>query len=200
MLILVYDTETTGLPLFNEPSEDPRQPHIVQLAAQLFDTDTRRVVSRLDLVVRPDGWTIPAEVADLHGITQARAEAVGVPEDVAVSLLTSLWKVAAVRVGHNESFDARIVRIALKRFEKLGVCPNAWKAGAAECTADLSTDLCRLPATAKMVAAGRGKQFKRPTLAEAYSHFCNGELAGAHSAGGDVEGCLMVYRVIKGLA
>jgi len=34
-LAVFFDSETTGLPLFNEPSEDPRQPHIVQLAACL---------------------------------------------------------------------------------------------------------------------------------------------------------------------
>ena len=26
-LVLVYDTETSGLPLFDQPSVDPRQPH-----------------------------------------------------------------------------------------------------------------------------------------------------------------------------
>lgn len=35
---LFFDTETTGLPLFEQPSEDPRQPHIVQLAACLVDS------------------------------------------------------------------------------------------------------------------------------------------------------------------
>lgn len=37
MKAIVYDTETTGLPLFSQPSEDPRQPHIVQLAAIVVD-------------------------------------------------------------------------------------------------------------------------------------------------------------------
>lgn len=37
MKIHVMDCETTGLPLFKEPSEDPRQPHIVELAAMLID-------------------------------------------------------------------------------------------------------------------------------------------------------------------
>lgn len=61
--ILFYDTETSGLPLFHEPSEHPDQPHIVQLGACLVDPDTRRVISTIDLIVRPDGWEIPAEVA-----------------------------------------------------------------------------------------------------------------------------------------
>ena len=36
-LAIFYDTETTGIPLFSEPSEHPGQPHIVQLAACLVD-------------------------------------------------------------------------------------------------------------------------------------------------------------------
>ena len=51
-LALAYDTETTGLPLFKEPSEDPRQPHIVQLGALLVDLDTRKTIASMDVIVR----------------------------------------------------------------------------------------------------------------------------------------------------
>ena len=60
---LFFDTETTGLPLFKEPSEHPDQPHLVQLAASLVDLDTRAVLSSIDVIVKPDGWTIPDEPA-----------------------------------------------------------------------------------------------------------------------------------------
>lgn len=50
---IVYDCETTGIPLFEQPSEDPRQPHIVQLAACLVDLDTRDTIASIDVIVRP---------------------------------------------------------------------------------------------------------------------------------------------------
>ncbi|KPB98993.1 hypothetical protein ACDH60_01720 [Pseudomonas ficuserectae] len=35
-LIAIYDTETTGLPLFREPNDDPRQPHLVNICILLY--------------------------------------------------------------------------------------------------------------------------------------------------------------------
>ena len=54
-LIFVYDTETTGIPLFDQPSDDPRQPHIVEVAAGLFDMETGARFGEYHAIVRPDG-------------------------------------------------------------------------------------------------------------------------------------------------
>ena len=198
-IALFYDTETTGLPLFKEPSEHPDQPHIVQLAACLVDLVTRDIISSMDVIVRPDGWTIPDDVAAIHGINTARATAEGVPEAEAVSMFMGMWGQAASRIAHNEQFDARILRIALMRHQGLhgeGIA-DAWKQGKAECTAKLATPICKIPPTEKMLKAGFNK-FKTASLGEAYRHFTGSELENAHSAMADVRACMEVYFAIKG--
>ena len=194
-LALFYDTETSGLPLFEQPSEDPRQPHIVQMAARLVDIDTRKPVAGFELVVRPDGWAIPDDVARVHGITTELAELIGISEKRAIGMLIDLWGRAAFRVAPNEPFDARIVRIGLKRFGHTDVT-DTWKAGAAECTALMSTPICALPPTAKMRAAGRNHH-KTANLQEAHRHFFGRDFDGAHSAGADVDACARVWFAIK---
>ena len=199
---LFYDTETTGLPLFSEPSEDPRQPHIVQLAACLVDLDTREVRASMDVIVRPDGWTIPDDVAAIHGITTEKATALGVGELVALNMLLDLWSCASVRIGHNESFDARIVRIAIKRHVPASMAGHAdaiagpWKNAPAECTQRLATPICAIPPTEKMTAARRF-HYKTPNLQEAYTHFFGAPFAGAHSAMSDARACMAVYFAMR---
>lgn len=195
MRALFYDTETSGLPLFNDPSEDPRQPHIVQLGARLVDLDTRDVISTIDLIVQPDGWEIPDDVASVHGITTDYAKAVGVPEPVALAVFCALWeRCDDRRIAHNQPFDARIVRIGLKRFAGVpGLSdPDAWKAGGYECTATMSTPILNLPPTAKMIAARR-THAKTPNLREAYEFFTGQKLENAHSALADVDACITCY-------
>lgn len=201
-IALFYDTETQGLPLFSEPSEHPAQPHIVQLAACLVDLDTRKTIASMDVIVRPDGWTIPAQVAAIHGITTEHAMDVGIPEAQAVDMFMSLWN-GRTRIAHNESFDARILRIALKRHvdprdTNLAIPPSdEWKASRAECTQLLATPILKLPPTAKMRAAGRNHH-KSANLGEAYEFFTGKKLENAHSALADVQGCMEVYFAIKG--
>ena len=193
-IALVYDTETTGLPLFKEPSEHPGQPHIVQLGAVLVDLDTWQILSTLDVMVRPEGWTIPEEVSKIHGITTEMAGDLGVPESLAAEMLLDMWR-GRLRIAHNEQFDARIVRIAcMRHFEPTQA--DAWKEGVAECTANLATPIVKIPPTERMKAAGFTK-FKTANLGEAFKHFTGRDLVGAHSALVDVRACLDVYRAIK---
>lgn len=193
-LALFYDTETTGLPDFKAPSEAAHQPHIVQLAALLVDLDTRQTIQSMDVIVRPDGWTIPDEVAAVHGITAEYAAEVGIPESLALSMFMELW-CGRSRIAHNEQFDARIVRIALMRYRSEDSA-EIWKSGPAECTARMATPICALPPTDKMKAVGRFHH-KTPNLGEAYRHFTGNDLQNAHSAMADVLACRDVYFSIK---
>lgn len=192
-LALFYDTETTGLPDYKAPSESDHQPHIVQLAALLVDMDTRRTIQSMDVIVRPDGWTIPDDVAAIHGITTQHALDVGIPEHLALSMLMELW-VGRLRVAHNQNFDARIIRIALMRHQS-EVSADIWKGGQAECTAVLASPICNLPPSE---AQQKNTNFKRktPNLGEAFFHFFGANLENAHSALADVQACRDVYFAI----
>lgn len=191
---LFYDFETTGLVDFKVPSRAEHQPHIVQLAAILADDDGVTIAS-VDLIAKPDGWDIPKEASDVHGITTEQAMDFGIPERLLVLLLRQLWQISTLRIGHNQSFDARIMRIALFRFYDRKTA-DEWKAGPAYCTCDKSTQLCARPPTEKMMAAGH-HNFKRPNLAEAYLAATGKEIEGAHSAMPDVLACKAVFEWIR---
>ncbi len=187
---LFFDSETTGLPQWKDPSESPAQPHIVQLSAELVDLETREVVDSMDVIVRPDGWTIPEEMTAIHGITNETALEAGIPEKDAIARLLELRARSVLRVSHNKTFDDRIVRIGLKRYfddlQSEDPQPSdAWKEGESFCTCYGSKSACALP----------GK--KLPTLEEAHRILVGLELEGAHNAMNDTRGCKAVYFALK---
>jgi DNA polymerase-3 subunit epsilon len=206
--ILIYDTETNGLPVWSMPSDDPCQPRVTQIAAELIDEDTRDVLAGLNVLIRPDGWTIPDDLAALTGITTERAMLFGVPMESAITMFIGLWEKAAFRVAHNESFDMRMIRIELMRhsaykslWKESANGPDVefadfWKSAPAFCTQSNSTKLCNLPPTAKMIAAKRNHA-KSPNLTEAYKHFTGLDLVDAHNAATDIMACKAVYFGIK---
>lgn len=191
MNIIVFDTETTGLPDYKQPSEMPHQPHIVELAALLYDDTTGEQVEQLHAIVRPDGWIIPDDVAAIHGITTERAMDEGRPEAEVLAEFLALHARAGLRVAHNEDFDQRIMRIAIKRVgagatqEERDAIADAFKAAPKYCT--MKTD-----------AKARG--VKWPKLVEAYKHHTGRELENAHSALFDARACAELYFVMNPIA
>lgn len=184
MRILFYDTETSDMPLWAQPSAAPEQPHVVQLAAALVETEGRRVISEIDLLVRPRGWACTPETIAIHGITNERAVDEGVDEALAINMFYELWSLSDLRVGHVESFDARMIRIALMRHGFGEEDADAWKAAPAACTAELSRTTMGL------------KGRKNPSLVDAYRHFTGNELQNAHTARADMRATMELYWLV----
>ena len=186
-LILFFDTETTGLPLFTEPSDDPRQPHIVQIAAELCTADGTLVETYQAIV--NIGEPIPEAMTAIHGITTERMEAEGIPPLQMLSEFFALVDRADEVVGHNVGFDLRMVRIQAARH--LG---NKWECPKPTfCTCTEAKDIVKSPAKT------RGK-FKKPNLTETVKHFFGEALDGAHDAMVDTTACRRVYFAIKELS
>ena len=190
-LITPYDTETTGLPLFRDPSDDPCQPHLVDICILAFNADGA-LVDSFEAMIRPDGWVIPAEVTAIHGITNEMVMDLGIPESEALDGFMAIHDRAGLRVAHNINFDDRIMRIALSRYRGKEAA-DAFKATAGYCTATHAKPICQLPPTEKMKATNFRNSFKTPTVAEALLHFTGEELIGGHRARPDTEACARVY-------
>jgi DNA polymerase-3 subunit epsilon len=196
-MILFYDTETTGLPLFNQPSDHPDQPHIVQLALLLTEDDGTEIESE-NVIVKPDGWTISEEVSAIHGITQARAEKEGRSETSVTALFLVALARADIRVAHNEQFDMRIMRIAMLRAGYRRFFVEVIERLTSACTCIASTALVNCPPSARMIAKGMTRP-KPPKLTECTEHFFGEKLVGAHDAMVDVRACARVYFHLKTL-
>lgn len=201
--ILFFDTETDGLPNWGMPSDHPSQPHITQLAAELCVEETGEILAAMDMLIRPDGWEIPEELQALTGITMERAMRDGQPGADVLQEFIRMWLNSDLRCAHNESFDMRLVRIAIMRdphysMESVSTSSFAdyWKTAPAFCTQGNSTKIINLPPTPKMVAAKR-KGPKSPNLGEAYKFFTGQDLVGAHDAKVDIMACKAVYYGIK---
>lgn len=187
-MILAFDSETSGMPDFNRQAEDPSQPHIVQLGAILFDSN-RRVVSELNLLVRPDGWTISPETTAIHGITQEAAMKYGIKLERVIKLFIDLADRAELLVAHNYSFDEKMVRRELHHLT-LPSLAEAMRARPNYCTMKSSTDILKIPGLCG---------YKWPKLQEAHVHFLGREFDGAHDAMADVRACAAVYFAMNPL-
>lgn len=191
---LFFDTETSGLPHFREPSDDPRQPHLLQFAAILAREDGTEVETFSTLVKPYPGCVIAEEAFNAHGITICKATEEGMDGSELTDRFFDMLSRATRVIGHNVTFDLRIVRIHTTRSHGMKWdCPVPYT-----CTMRSASPIMKLPPTPKMIAAGFNK-YKPPNLGECVRHFFNEDLEGAHDALVDVRACKRVFHAITDL-
>ncbi len=175
-MFLIYDTETTGLPVNdNAPLTDfANWPRLVQLAWQIHDEKGEPVEVR-NYIVKPEGFVIPRAAEKVHGISTERATNEGEPLEKVLGEFVKALHTVKVVAGHNVSFDNNIVRVECMRKEM--VCPLSEKIIVD--TKETSTDYCAIP-------GGRGGKYKWPRLSELHVKLFGENFDAAHNASADV--------------
>ena len=186
-MYLFFDTETTGIPRnYKAPASDLKNwPRLVQMAWLLTDEEAHEV-SCAEHIVKPEGFAIPKDAVQIHGITTELALRKGVDLQSVLTAVVADIKNASLLIAHNIQFDEKIFGAELIR----AGFPNVVESKDRRCTMQASTNFCRLPGP---------YGYKWPTLQELYMKLFNESFEGAHQALVDVRACARCYFELKRL-
>jgi len=180
MLHLIYDTETTGLPLdYKAHVHDvDNWPRVVQLAwILLSDEGGLKVLAGRDHIIFPMGYEIPEASTEIHGITNEIAIKEGQPLGIVLSEFAIAQEIADIQVGHNVNFDRKNLGA---EFIRQGA-DHVYEAG------KIMPRYCTMFSTTKLCGLRNARNgMKWPTLQELYFHLFNEEFSGEHDAMVDV--------------
>ena len=176
-MFIIFDTETTGLPKDpNKPlSDSDNWPRLVQLAWQVHG-NLGELIEAQNHIVKPNGYTIPYNAAQIHGITTERAMEEGIDLADVLGHFEKSLEACRLMAGHNLEFDLKILgaeHFRLSIDSRMGKIPHLD-------TKDESTDYCKIP-------GGKGGGFKWPTLSELHEKLFGEGFSAAHNAAADVE-------------
>lgn len=195
MKIIVFDTETSGLPKSKliSPNTIHLWPFIVQFSYIIFDTETNVILKSYDAIVKVKPYNIISKDSiKFHGITQDISELKGINIDkVLIEFMDDLEN-ADMIVAHNIEFDLNMLRVEILRLvqtdcdvsvrENMELCLAAIiNKNNLYCTMRESIDLCKIEKE-----NSRGTYYKFPTLTELHKHLFNVEPKHLHNSFHDI--------------
>jgi DNA polymerase III epsilon subunit-like protein len=159
MKLLIFDTETTGLPRIKVPSskEPNNWPHIVSISWLILDGITNKIEKQRSYIIKPINWVIPEDSIKIHGITQEKAIKEG--KDLSKVLGELLAENYDSLVAHNLDFDYNVLHNAIHWDLEL---PFSSLYKRMICTMELSRNICKLK--------GNFTSYKSPKLSELYEY------------------------------
>src|SRR6056297_943888 len=177
-MYLIFDTETTGLPKnWNAPITDTDNwPRCIQIAWQLHD-EMGKVLEHQDYLVQPEGFNIPYDAEQIHGISTELAEQKGIPLSTVLEKFNAAMAKTKFIVGQNVKFDLNIMGA---EFHRMGIINPLQELPVLDTCTEHTAKLCQIP-------GGRGGKFKLPTLTELHQHLFGKPFGEAHNATADVE-------------
>ena len=197
MTTLFFDTETTGLPIDRRiPAlqNEINWPQLVSVSWSVWNEG--ECVKRETRLIKPEGWTIPADSTRIHGITTEMAEENGTSLNEALDAFKEDLMGRNRIIAHNMEFDKNVLFHAFAWH--LGKYPRKfWDDSRDFCSQSAATGELKLP----WAYAKNADMYKMPGLDELYKATFNEDAPPkAHSSARDVEVLEKIYWARWGLS
>jgi DNA polymerase III epsilon subunit-like protein len=202
MKILVFDTETTGLPQSRLSSviNTEQFPYIVQLSYIVYDMSINQVKVINDTIIKlPYSIHIPEESEKIHNISNEISREKGIPIKNALLKFIDDLQNCDLLVAHNIEFDVNMITVELIRLNKKTATEEINEAYAIfdkipkYCTMSENKLFCNILSTTKT-----GKPFiKYPSLTELHFKMFNINPKYMHNSLNDILICLRCYYYQK---
>lgn len=177
-MYIVFDTETTGLPKnWDLPYTDTDNwPRCIQIAWQLHDKNGKLIESK-DYIVYPDGFDIPFQSEQIHGISTLLAQKEGANLKDVLTEFNQALEQSEFIVGQNVGFDVNVMG---SEFVRMQMDTRMHDMPILDTCTETTAELCQIP-------GGRGGRYKLPTLTELHHFLFDTPFEEAHNATADVE-------------
>ena len=191
-IVMVFDTETTGLPMKRPGSkfsnyrdtELYNNCRLVQYSGIIYDFEKSETLHEFDYIVKPDGFII--NNSNIHGITMEIANRDGIKITNLFEHIIAVFKKYNIGkiVGHNVSFDLNVIKSEMFRYMRKNQLVNfpilrAFEKVPYFCTMKNTVDICKLP------NPNFPNKFKYPKLSELYKNIFNKEAVDLHNSMND---------------
>ena len=208
MRVLVFDTETTGLPKTKllTPEVLHMWPHVVQLSFVMYDIDDDMLISVSDYIIHlPKDIVMSNEIMNLHGITNEMCYSSDEKMEEVLMKLMGHFRNADLIIGHNIDFDLNMLKVELMRIIQKNISEsvtNEYYVDFLEyiknsthyyCTMQESVDICAIEVMNK-----KGEPFiKFPKLIELHEKLFEIQPKKLHNSLNDVLVCLRCFYKLK---
>lgn len=170
MKVLVFDTETTGLQEKGASIYDKSKwPYIVQLSYILYDLSSNSALIKDNYIAIDGSIVISQESYEIHHINREILDVQGINIVEALKGFNDCLKICDIVVGHNISFDKRLIFVECFRNDVkqyfTDFKDNVMHHKAEYCTMKNTTEFCKL----ERLTATNQTYYKNPKLSELYA-------------------------------
>lgn len=193
---LFIDTETTGLPLNdNLPYTDLKNwPYLVQVAL-IIEDDNYGILAKRNIILKPDGYTIPESATKIHGISNEIAVKNGEDRDKVISFLDLALYKSDIIIGHNVSFDLNVIKSEIIRIKGIENALFKKKKHIVIDTMKMGRNICKIPNLSFHTRLSLPNKY--PKLDELYYKLFNKLFNNQHDAMADVQAAYDCYYELK---
>ena len=180
-----FDTETTGLPRnWKAPVTDlDNWPRLIQLGYIVYSENGDRLEDG-NYIIKPEGFTIPSESSNVHGITTEKAINEGEDLKTILTKFHAILDACQEVVAHNIAFDEKIIGAEFLRNNFQNILDVKKKI----CTMTSTVDFCQIPGQFG---------FKWPGLSELHIKLFGENFDNAHDAFADIEATANCFWELK---